>query len=61
MPTETKFEIKWSDEDDAFLAIDLERPGCSAVGDSVTEAYRELQDARAAWDSARAAANKEMG
>lgn len=44
--------IFWSREDEAFVAIDLSRPGCSAVGFTEMIALAELQEARKAWDGA---------
>ena len=54
-------EIWFSEEDGCWIAIDRTRPGCSAAGDSEAEALRELQDARIAHDSARAAALAQTG
>jgi predicted RNase H-like HicB family nuclease len=57
MNHEISMETHWSEEDGCFIAIDPRRPGCSAVGDSLDEAHRELIEARKAWDSARANAD----
>lgn len=42
-------EIFWSDEDEGFIAIAPDLPGCSAFGDTRTEAMEEMQDAMTAW------------
>ena len=45
-------EVFWSDEDEGFIAIAPDLPGCSAFGETQEEAVRELQDAIAAWIAA---------
>ena len=55
MTLKTHAEIFWSEEDAGFIAIDKTRPGCSAFGESESEAFDELQKARKAWDGARRA------
>jgi predicted RNase H-like HicB family nuclease len=51
-------QVFWSEEDDGFVAIAPDLPGCSAIGDTQHEALAELQDAIAAWiEAARAAGN----
>jgi predicted RNase H-like HicB family nuclease len=42
-------EIVWSDEDDGFIATVPDLPGCSAWGRTLSDAAREIEDARAAW------------
>ena len=42
-------ELFWSDEDGGFIAIAPDLPGCSAFGDTATEAIAEMQNAVAAW------------
>lgn len=49
--------VYWSDEDQAWVAIDRARPGCSAVHRNKLKARRELVHAQAAWDMARASAD----
>ena len=44
----------WSDEDEGYIAVDEDRPGCSAFGDTREKALLELRDARIAWDAAKA-------
>ena len=42
-------EVFWSDEDQAYLCIAPDLPGCSAAGDTPIEAMREMQDAMSSW------------
>ena len=46
--------VFWSDEDDAYIAVARELPGCSAWGRTSAEAVSELQDAIDAWIEAAA-------
>jgi predicted RNase H-like HicB family nuclease len=48
--------IFWSMDDQTFIAIAPDLPGCSAVGDTQAEALAELQDAIEAWCKAAEAA-----
>ena len=48
-------EVFWSDEDQGFIAIAQDLPGCCAFGETQEEAIRELQDAIKAWVAAAAA------
>ncbi len=41
--------IFWSDEDQAFIAVANELPGCSAFGDTREEALREIKTAIRLW------------
>lgn len=41
--------VSWSDEDQAFIAIIPELPGCMADGQTRIEALRELAGAQTAW------------
>jgi len=51
-------QVFWSDEDEAYVALVPDLPGCSAFGSSEAEALSELEDAIAAWiNAARAAGN----
>lgn len=51
-------EVFWSDEDEGFIAIAPDLPGCSAWGPDQATALIELQDAIAAWiEAARKAGN----
>ncbi|MDN5870684.1 MAG: type II toxin-antitoxin system HicB family antitoxin [Nitrococcus sp.] len=45
-------EVFWSREDNAFVAVVPDLPGCSAVGDNAEEAVREIGDAVSAWIAA---------
>jgi predicted RNase H-like HicB family nuclease len=42
-------EMFWSNEDQAYLCIAPDLPGCSAAGDTPMEAISEMQDAMFAW------------
>ena len=42
-------EVFWSDEDEGFIALAPDLPGCSAFGATRDEAERESQDAILAW------------
>ena len=44
--------VFWSDEDDGFIAVAPDLPGCSAFGDTKAEALTELDDAIEAWIAA---------
>jgi predicted RNase H-like HicB family nuclease len=51
-------QVFWSDEDEGFIALAPDLPGCSAFGETQGEAIAELQDAIAASiGAARAAGN----
>lgn len=50
--------VFWSDDDEGYVAVAPDLPGCSAFGASQQEAMAELQDAIASWiGAARAAGN----
>jgi predicted RNase H-like HicB family nuclease len=50
--------VFWSLEDDGFIALAPDLPGCSAYGKTQQHALKELQDAIVAWiEAARAAGN----
>lgn len=42
-------EVFWSDEDDGYIAIAPDLPGCSAWGASEAEALAEIHPAIEAW------------
>ncbi len=51
-------QVFWSDEDNGYVAVVPDLPGCSAFGDTAEEALRESEDAIAAWlQAAKAAGN----
>jgi predicted RNase H-like HicB family nuclease len=51
-------EVFWSDEDEGFIALAPDLPGCSAFGETKSEALQELDEAIDAWiEAARAAGN----
>jgi predicted RNase H-like HicB family nuclease len=45
-------QVFWSDEDNGFIALALDLPGCSAFGETKTQALEELDDAIEAWIAA---------
>jgi predicted RNase H-like HicB family nuclease len=50
--------VFWSDEDNGYVALAPDLPGCSAFGETKFEALSELDDAIEAWiAAARAAGN----
>jgi len=50
--------VFWSDEDEGFVAVATDLPGCSAFGDTQEEALAELRDAIEAWiEAAKSAGN----
>jgi antitoxin HicB len=42
-------EVFWSQEDEGFIAVAPDLPGCSAFGDTVAEALGEMEDAMQSW------------
>ncbi len=57
-PSRYPSQVFWSDEDQGFIAIVLDLPGCSAFGTTRKEAAAELEHAIVAWiEAARAAGN----
>ena len=42
-------EVFWSDEDEGYIAVVLDLPGCSAWGKDEEEAIHEVQQAARAW------------
>jgi predicted RNase H-like HicB family nuclease len=50
--------VFWSEEDEGFIAVAADLPGCSAFGETQHGALTELQSAIVAWiEAARAAGN----
>lgn len=51
-------QVFWSDDDEGYIAIAPDLPGCSAFGEDQQEALAELQHAIAAWiEAANAVGN----
>jgi predicted RNase H-like HicB family nuclease len=57
-PTNYPIEVFWSDEDEGFIVVTPDLPGCSAWGATEAEAIEEAHDAVAAWIKAAKAAGK---
>ncbi|WP_175785432.1 type II toxin-antitoxin system HicB family antitoxin [Burkholderia ambifaria] len=51
-PDRYPVEVFWSDEDEGFIAIAPDLPGCSAFGEDETTALAELKHAISAWKQA---------
>lgn len=49
-------EVFWSDEDEGYIAVVPDLPGCSAFGRTPEEAVHEIGDAAEAWIAACRAA-----
>ena len=49
MPHKYAIEIIYSDEDEGFIAVVPELPGCSAFGGTEEEALREVKVAVSLW------------
>jgi predicted RNase H-like HicB family nuclease len=47
-----KIEIFWSDNDNGYIAVVPDLPGCNAFGETPEEAAHEIQDAIEAWIAA---------
>ena len=53
-------EIFWSNEDAGYIAVVPDLPGCSAYGETMEEAAREIKDAQEAWLEACLAAGESI-
>jgi predicted RNase H-like HicB family nuclease len=53
-------EIFWSEDDQAYLCIAPDLPGCSAAGDTPLEAIQEMQDAMSSWLQACSAMGRDL-
>jgi len=42
-------EVFWSLEDEGFVVIAPDLPGCSAFGSTLADALREMEDAMQSW------------
>lgn len=51
-PDRYPVEVFWSDEDEGFIAIAPDLPGCSAFGADEAAALAELKHAISAWKEA---------
>jgi len=49
MPLRYAIEIFYSEEDEGYIAIAPELPGCSAFGETEEEALKEIKDAVELW------------
>lgn len=56
--TRYPIEVFWSDEDEGYVAIVPDLPGCSAWGETEADAIREAHDAISAWLEAAQAAGR---
>jgi predicted RNase H-like HicB family nuclease len=45
-------QVFWSEEDNGFIALAPDLPGCSAYGENKAAALTELEDAIEAWIAA---------
>jgi antitoxin HicB len=48
--------VFYSDEDEGYIALAIDLPGCSAFGETQAQALEELQNAIVAWQEAATAA-----
>lgn len=53
-------EVFWSDEDEGYIAIVPDLPGCSAWGATEEEAVHEIHDAAQAWLKAASKMGREI-
>lgn len=58
--TRYPIEVFWSDEDEGFVALFPDLPGCSACGETEADAIMEARDAAAAWLDAAKTAGREI-
>jgi Uncharacterized conserved protein len=42
-------EVFWNEEDEGYIAIAPDLPGCSAFGETPIEVIREMEDAMDSW------------
>ena len=48
-PAQFPVDIFYSDEDEGFIALASDLPGCSSFGETRADAANEIQDAICAW------------
>lgn len=53
-------EVFWSEEDEGYVAVVPDLPGCSAWGETETDAIREAHAAVSAWIEAATAAGRSV-
>jgi len=53
-------EIFWSDEDEGYIALIPDLPGCCAWGATQEQAVKEIQHAASAWLEAAKKMNREI-
>jgi predicted RNase H-like HicB family nuclease len=53
-------QVFYSEEDEGFIAVAADLPGCSAFGDTQEEAISELRNAIVAWQRAAAKAGNSI-
>lgn len=62
--TKNKFkypiEVFWSDEDEGYIAVAPDLPGCSAWGETEEEAIQEIHHAAEAWIEAATELGREI-
>ena len=46
---EYPIDVFWSEEDEGYIAVIPDLPGCSAWGEAKKQALREAQEAAKAW------------
>jgi len=56
--TKYTIEVFWSDEDEGYIAVVPDLPGCSAWGATAAQAIAQAHDASAAWIKAAKAASR---
>lgn len=56
--TKYPIEVFWSDENEGFIVVVPDLPGCSAWGVSEADAIEEAHDAIATWIKAAKSAGK---
>lgn len=60
MTSKYPIEVFWNDEDECYIAIAPDLPGCSAAGDSQEEALKEIRTAMTLWLDAAKKMKREL-